>query len=659
MPPWPRSPSFFRRAADRLTDAAPGWLVETVRPAPAALEWWPMLRMAVAVTTPLAAGFATGHIVAGLLPAMGAMNAGMADRGGPYRMRIIRMAAAGAAGAVGYLVGAAVRDHGWWVVLAVVIVSVVSALISTGGATGSAAGLQLLVMTVLSIGIELPGSPLLNALAFLLGVGWVIVLGVAEWPLHPRAPEETAVVAVYRALGALLTAGTAGTAGIDGTAGIGTGGAGALTAFDAALKSGYDTVLAARSPAAGLDAERTRLVALLNQASLIRNALLSLSHEGREPPGEFAVAVREITASLSGGPAPRALRHACDSPSMRALCSAVEGAVELVTGADVADEQLPYERVGRRARLRATLESMWYGHLVRVYTVRLGLCMGVAAAISRFGWFERSYWMMLTVALVLKPDFGSVFARAVQRALGTLAGTLIGTLMLLVVPYGALLLVPVAVCAALLPYGVQRNWGLLSAFQAPLVLLLVDLLTRGGPGLGVVRLVDTLAGCLIVLLLGYLPWPTSWEAPVGPRFADAVSATAGYLRYAFDPGHTGRALLRRGVYDALADLRTVFQRAMTEPAVVSRRVTTWMPAMTALEQVADATVATVARTERGASPPPDTAVQNLARCLDDLARDVRAGREPRDPVFCEEKSLERVDSAVRALRDTVSAGRPG
>ncbi|MGC5013421.1 FUSC family protein [Streptosporangium sp. DT93] len=650
-PPSRRSPPFFRRAADRLTDAAPGWLVETVRPAPAALEWWPMLRMAVAVTLPLAAGFATGHVVAGLLPAIGAMNAGMADRGGPYRVRITRMAAAGTAGALGYLVGTTVRDHGWWVVLTVVVVSVVSALISTSGATGSAAGLQLLVMTVLSIGIELPGSPLLNALAFLLGVGWVIVLGAAEWPFHPRAPEETAVVAVYRALDALLGGGTSGTGG--------PGGTGALAAFDAALKSGYDTVLAARSPAAGLDAERTRLVALLNQASLIRNALLSLSHEGREPPGAFADAVREVTASLTGGPAPRAPRHACDSPAMRALCSAVEGAVELVSGAEVADEQLPYERIGHRARLRATLQSMWYGHLVRVYTLRLGLCMGVAAAISRFGWFERSYWMTLTVALVLKPDFGSVFARAVQRALGTLAGTLVGTLMLLVVPYGALLLVPVAVCAALLPYGVQRNWGLVSAFQAPLVLLLVDLLTRGGPGLGVVRLVDTLAGCLIVLLLGYLPWPTSWEAPVGPRFADAVSATAGYLRYAFDPGHTGRALLRRGVYDALADLRTVFQRAMTEPPVVSRRVTTWMPAMTALEQVADATVATVARTERGASPPPDTAVQNLARCLDDLARDVRAGREPRDPAYCEEKSLERVDSAVRALRDTVSADRPG
>ncbi|MEU8378538.1 FUSC family protein [Streptosporangium sp. NPDC048865] len=351
-------------------------------------------------------------------------------------------------------------------------------------------------------------------------------------------------------------------------------------------------------------------------------------------------------------------RERCDSPAAGALRSAVRGAVELVSGAEVAADQLPYEPVGYRSRLREALERMWRGHLVRVYTVRLALCMGVAATLSGFGWFERSYWMMLTVALVLKPDFGSVFARAVQRALGTLVGTLIGTVVLLLVPYGPLLLVPVAVCAALLPYGLQRNWGLMSTFQAPLVLLLVDLLTRGGPGLGGIRLVDTTVGCVIVLVLGYLPWPASWEAPVGPRFADAVTATANYLRHGFDAEHTGRARLRRGTYDALADLRTVFQRAMSEPPVISRHVTTWMPAMAALEQVADATATTVACAERGVPPPPEEAVRALADSLDRIARDVREGREPADPGSGDEESLERVGSAVRCLRDTVSGRHP-
>ncbi|WP_436757789.1 FUSC family protein [Streptosporangium sp. V21-05] len=634
-------PPLFRRAAGRLTDAAPGWLVETVRPAPASPRWWPMLRMAVAVTVPLLLGFVSGNVAAGLLPAMGAMNAGMADRGGPYRVRIVLMGAAGAAGALGYLVGSAVRGHGWWIVPVMVAVAVVSALVSTGGATGSAAGLQLLVMTVIATGIGLPGASEANALAFLLGVLWVIVLAVADWPFHPRAPERGAVIEVHQALDRLFCDRDAP----------------ALAAFDTALKRGYDVVLGARSPAAGLDPGRTRLVALLNQASLIRNALLSLRYEGREPPAEAASAVRAVAGALAGGPAPRMPPCEPGSPAVRALYSAVRGSVELVSGGDVAAEQLPYEPVGYRSRVLAVLEQMWRGHLVRVYTVRLALCMGVAAAFSASGRLERSYWMMLTVALVLKPDFGSVFARAVQRALGTFVGALIGTLLLVLVPYGPLLLVPVAVCAALMPYGLQRNWGLMSTFQASLVLLLVDLLTHGGPDLGRIRLLDTLIGCVIVLVLGYLPWPASWEAPVGPRLADAVAATANYLRHAFDAGHTGRARLRRGVYDALGDLRTVFQRAVAEPPVISRRVTTWMPAMAALEQVADAIAVTVACTERGAPPPSEAAVRALAGHLEGIAGDIREGNDPGDPGLCVEEALERVHSAVRSLRDTVSGDR--
>ncbi|MEU1729909.1 FUSC family protein [Streptosporangium sp. NPDC020145] len=605
---------------------------------PAAPRPWPMLRTALAVVAPLLAGLAVGRIALGLLPAMGAMGTALADQGGSYRARVVRMGATALGGAAGFLVGAAARETGWWAVLVTVAVAVLSALVSTTGAAGSSAGLQLLVMTVLGTGVPL-GPPGAGTLLFLLGSAWALALALADWPLHPRAPEEAAVIAAYRALGALA-------AGRD---------AGAVVAFDTALRNAYDTVFGARSASAGTDPWSTRAVALLNQASLVRNALISLDLEGRDPPEGTKAAVDGVADALAGGPLPaRTPREGPDSPATRALGSALGGAVELLYGGDPPADGPPYEWRDRGERLRQAWERVWSGRLTRVYTVRLALCVGVASALSELHLVERSYWTTLTVALVLKPDFGSVFARAVQRALGTLAGTVIGTVVLVAVPYGPALLVPVAVFAALLPYGMQRNWGLMSAFQAPLVLLLVDLLTRGGPRLAEIRLVDTLAGCLIVLLLGYLPWPASWEAPVGPRFADAVSATADYLRHAFDPGHTGRAALRHRVYDALADLRTVFQRAMTEPAVVSRRVTTWMPAMTALERVADATAATVARTEHGAPRPSAGAVGAAVASLEGIARDVRAGTPPGRPELAREDALERVNAAVRGLGDTVS-----
>jgi uncharacterized membrane protein YccC len=633
----------FRRPADRLADVAPGWLVETLRPVQASPHWGAMLRVTAAVTTPLVVGLAAGRITIGLLPSMGAMAASLADRGGSYRSRIIRSASAGIGGAAGYVVGHAARGLGWWTVLVVVAVSVISALISTGGAASSQGALQLLVMTVISLGVPYPETALTGALAYLSGASWALVLSLAGWPLRPRAPEEAAVAEVYRELGRLVEE-------------FGTDRAARLAAFDGALKIAYDTVLGARSAASGPDAERTRLTALLNQATQMRNALISAEQEDREPPPEIAEAARSVESALTGGDPPSApLRCEAGSPALRALCSAARAAVELASGREVVTERPAYEPVGYGARLMAVWAGMRSGYLIRDYTIRLGLCMGAAAVLSELHWIQRSYWTMLTVALVLKPDFGSVFARALQRGIGTVVGAVIGTVVLYVIPYGPGILIPIAIFAALLPYGQQRNWGLMSTFQVPLVVLLVDLLTGAGPKLAEIRLVDTLVGCAIVLIFGYLPWPTSWHAPVGPRFADAVSATASYLEHAFDRDDPQRALLHRKVFDALADLRTVFQRAVTEPPVVSRRVTTWLPAMTALEQVADATAATVARTDHGARAPSQEAVRAAARSLDDIADGVRAGSSMRHhPELADEETLERVNCAVRGLRSTLS-----
>ncbi|RCG26553.1 FUSC family protein [Sphaerisporangium album] len=633
----------LRRPADRLADVAPGWLVEAVRPVPVRPRWGAMLRVAAAVTTPLLVAMLAGRITMGLLPSMGAMAAALADRGGSYRARVIRAGAGAIGGATGFVIGHSVPGLGWWTVAAVVAVSVLSALVSTAGGAGSFGALQLLVMSVIGLGVPFPETPVQGALAYLAGAMWSLLLSVAGWPLHPRAAENAAVAGVYHKLARLAED---------------PGASGALEAFDTALKRAYEVVFGARSSAAGPDPERTRLIALLNQASRIRHALVALAQEGRGPPPEVVDAVRSLAEALERDGLPVTVPFETDSPALAALRSAARGAVDLISGHSVSedeDERLPYERVGPGAKLRQTARGMCSGHLTRVYVIRLALCMGAAAAVSELHWLERSYWAMLTVALVLKPDFGSVFARAVQRGLGTVVGALIGTVILYVVPYGPPILVPIAIFAALLPYGQQRNWGLMSTFQVPVVVLLVDLLTGAGPRIAEIRLVDTLVGCAIVLLLGYLPWPASWEAPVRPRFADAVSATARYLRHAFDPGHPDRAVAHRRAFDALADLRTVFQRAVTEPPMVSRRVTTWMAPMTALEQVADATAATVARAGHGAPLPSDEAVRDVVRCLEGIAESVRAGTPlPDRPCRVQEGPLEPVSRAVSGLRATLA-----
>lgn len=89
------------------------------------------------------------------------------------------------------------------------------------------------------------------------------------------------------------------------------------------------------------------------------------------------------------------------------------------------------------------------------------------------------YWIPLTVSLVMKPELGSVFVRAVLRTLGTALGVIVATAILLLIPKGALLLLILVGLASCLPWAMQRSYALQSFFLTPLVLILIDLSTKG------------------------------------------------------------------------------------------------------------------------------------------------------------------------------------
>ena len=144
-----------------------------------------------------------------------------------------------------------------------------------------------------------------------------------------------------------------------------------------------------------------------------------------------------------------------------------------------------------RARAERVVEQLIGGRIAWEFTIRLMLCTGVAAVLSEVLPLQRSYWLVLTVGIILKPDYGSVFARAVQRGVGTVVGAVLGAVILAMVPYGPWLLLPFGVLAALLPYAKARNFGLAATFLTPLVVLLIDLLDVGGWHLAEARLVDT------------------------------------------------------------------------------------------------------------------------------------------------------------------------
>ncbi|MEU1130985.1 FUSC family protein [Streptomyces sp. NPDC005900] len=654
-PPVPRGP----RPPRPLTP--PDWLVRSLRPQSAPIPWAAVARACVAMALPLAVGILAGRPAYGALASMGALSGVIGDTADAYRMRVLNIAVPQLFGALGVTLGSLVFGHGWVAVGAVTFVALVSGMMSTIGAVASVGGLLLLLNCVVGAGLPMPG-PWWLAPALMTGGGLlVLALGLLAWPLRSGIPERAAVAASYRAVAALLDA--AGTDAYDD----------ARATVTASLNQSYDLVLARRARDHGRNPDLVRLVAQLNALTPIIEAApathLGARHTCGRLPRAVPGAVRALAEAVEHGghaeppaPAPEAIRlpepgdHAA-----RALDHAVRHAAETLSDPDPLAVIDSDDRLGKpaalRVRARRAARNVVLSGASWRYGLRLALCIGIAQALVSLIDVPRSYWVALTVTFVLKPDFGSVFSRAVLRALGTAAGLVVAAAVLTQVPHGWWDVPVMMLLAPLIPALTTRGYGYQTAAITPVILLLSDILNHQGLGLVVPRLVDSLLGCAIALVAGYLLWPESWGTRIGDRLADAVADSAGYVECAFGDtaGAAERARQRRRLYRDLSVIRSEFQRALTEPPPTGTRAAAWWPLVVAVERILDATTAARVRIRHGAPPAAADEITEIARELRELAAGLRASDvlEEVRPDF----TVGPKDSVLEPLRQEVAAAR--
>ncbi|MGI5436656.1 FUSC family protein [Streptomyces shenzhenensis] len=599
----------------------PDWLVRNLRPQQAPVNRPAMVRAAVAMALPLALGLAMDRPAYGALAAMGALSGVIGDTADAYHLRILNIAVPQLFGAVGVTLGAAVQGHGWLAVGVLTLVALVSGMISTIGAVASVSGLLLLLNAVVGAGLPLP-PPWWLAPALMTGGGLlVLLLALLSWPLRAKVPERTAVADAYRSVATLLAAsGTDRTEEYDD----------ARRAVTQSLNQSYDLILARRARHHGRSPELTRLLAQLNAITPVVEAAPAAHLAGGPLPPEIPAAVRRLAdAVATGAPAPAGpALPAPATETARAVDHALQHAAAVVTAPDV-DPRGIDDRLGGPAALRIRTARAARNVTLSAnswrYGLRLALCIGLAQVLVSILPVPRSYWVALTITFVLKPDFGSVFSRALLRALGTVAGLLIAAAVLAEVPWGWWDVAVMVVLAPLIPAFTPRGYGYQTAAITPVILLLSDILNHQGTALLLPRLLDSLLGCAIALVAGYLLWPESWHTRVGDRLADAVADTARYVDSAFRPDTdpAARARMRRRLYRDLSVIRTEFQRALTEPPPTGGRAAAWWPLVVAVERIVDATTAARVRVRHGAPPPSAAEIDQVVRQLRELSEGVR------------------------------------
>lgn len=613
------------RPPDWLTP--PAWLIALVKPEPAPIPWPAAARAAVSLGGPLLVCWSIGRLPYGLFIAMGALSGSIGDRRGPYRVRALQIGLAAFFGASGFAIGQAIYGQGWVTFVVLCAVALCTALAGVAGSIAAGASLQMLVFTIVASSKAFPPPMWRPPVLFLVGGGWALALTMLGL-LRDSASAERRVVAGY--LDAL--ADLAATSGVDSSDAVEE----RRRVVTDRLNDAYDALLAGRVRSGGRHRTFRQFMGLLNATTPLIEQTVATIRSGRRPPEHIAPALHEVAiAVVERRPVPE-----------------LPGWDDERTAALPAAPTYPHPTLWER--LRGGIDQLLSGRATLTYALRLTLCVGVAEAIRQLVPAGRTYWIVLTVAVVLKTDFGSVFARAIQRAGGTLLGVSIGALLLELIPHGIGDVVAIAALAFMLPIALQRQYGLFTAFLTPLVVLLVDLLTPHGWATLGDRLIDTCIGCGIVVVLGYLLWPETFRTRVGPHFIRAVGALAAYARTALLVDQADRPALRRGAYRSLSDLRTVFQQALAEPPIVSRPASAWWPGIVALERLADAITQAAIRIDHGAPPPPPGEVTALADGISDLAIALAGRRSPRYSGTPEDPMLRDIDTELRTARRIIA-----
>jgi len=181
-----------------------------------------------------------------------------------------------------------------------------------------------------------------------------------------------------------------------------------------------------------------------------------------------------------------------------------------------------------------------------------------------------SYWILLTIVVVMKPAFSITKKRNIERLGGTLVGVAAGLLiMLLINSTNAQLGISIVLLIGFFTF-IRLNYTLSVLFLTTMVVLCLSIYGGHHNGFITERLYDTLIGCAIAYAAAYL-FPV-WEVKKLYNFMiDVLNANSRYLEVLFNDlsgrptGTTAYKLARKNVYAKLANLSAAYQRMLAEP----------------------------------------------------------------------------------------------
>jgi uncharacterized membrane protein YccC len=528
-------------------------------------------------------GAAMGDLQAVGLAYLGAACSVAFVTGGAYHVRAVALLSQAVGAAAGIVIGAWLPAAPWILVTTAAAAGVVSGMVGAMGPNAPGFGMMLSIGVAFGQfgGASLPGYE--QALWYLVGTTIVAMATLAPWWFRRGQPERAFAAAVFDA------------------------------AADLCAAIGSDDARTARVKLAAASAAARRATGH-HRAELVAFAAASLYAQRRPVSPAVVAAIRKAGSQI--------LRN--ESVDVTVEPDASDPGLVALADALSPEPSRPAASASRKRRFCAVFRAMT-GPLAVANGVRIGLCLGVATAITLvIHEPAHAFWLPLTVAVIVRPEYASVFVRTVNRVCGTLIGATLAAGVLAVHSSG----LPVAAAAAVaLGFAVSaapKLYGL-SVIGITASALLSSSIGQVDPVLPALRLFDTVVGAAVAIVFGYLLWPGARRLPTAARMDAAIAGAHEYLGEAVRPPsqRVRWQSCRDDAYRLAHQVRAACEAATLEPPPVSELASQLIPASIDLEDVVDAITAVGATIDAGRDPAADA--ESIAARLTALDRTTGSG----------------------------------
>ncbi len=220
---------------------------------------------------------------------------------------------------------------------------------------------------------------------------------------------------------------------------------------------------------------------------------------------------------------------------------------------------------------RLLLQNLSFRSSIFKHSLRLSVTIMIGYVLGNLFDFQNTYWVLLTIIVIMRPSYGLTKTRSKDRIIGTLIGSAIATGIVFWVQdayvYGVLGAVTLIIAFSML----QKNYRASATFIT-LSVIFIYAITQ--PDILTVirfRVVDTLIGAGLSFMALLWLWPVWSFLEIRQHIENSVKANKDFLReiihYYQQKGNvpTSYKLARRDAFLETSNLSVAFQRMAQEP----------------------------------------------------------------------------------------------